>query len=140
MTRYSRRIIERRSASGEKARFLSRSWTETRASMESRRIRQRGPHDGSKTPGNFAAACRRVVWSLRPLVDPGPQQTDLSGGQRISFGGHGDVGVEMRDRHDEQAVGTLTGHDHPAALPPLECRRPSVEPQIGHLLASGRGT
>src|SRR5579863_57374 len=62
----------------------------------------------------FGARLRRSHWftKRRTLVDPGANQVDLLGGQRIAVQRHARDIAKAEYPFDQQAVATLAGNDH----------------------------
>ena len=71
---------------------------------------------------------------LRPLVDPGAEQGDLFHWQRISLGGHQDVGVESADVFHKETLGGLPGLERLARVSTPQGVSFTVEPEPGDLL------
>ncbi len=76
---------------------------------------------------------RRVGRPDGPLVDPGPNQRHLLGGQELSFGRHAQIGVGARDALDQQAFTAAAGHDRHAVFPAAQSIVAAVEPKIAFL-------
>ena len=64
------------------------------------------------------------------LIHPGPQQSDLFGGQPSAFGRHDQVFIEPGDQLDQPAFGAATGQDYLARERPGQGRGPMVQAQI----------
>src|SRR5712672_1987840 len=74
---------------------------------------------------------RGVIRPDRALVDPGPQQTDFFGRERIALLRHPrQIYLQTGDGMDEQTFGALARYQRRPRLASFKCGRPLIEPQV----------
>src|SRR5689334_18351495 len=72
-----------------------------------------------------------IVRPHDPLINPGAEQADLVGGERLAFAirRHFGIGHEPRGEMDYPAFGTFARHNHWAVISPFESMFACVQQQ-----------